>query len=99
MKRLWVAVCEIEVEPGDLPSGSTVAFSNVVTRGESPAEISTKISAYLRAFNWRLMSCESVRPIGGGRSYGDELNDLVERAELHPDPILLGRMYSYRPNE
>jgi hypothetical protein len=33
--KLWIATCEVSVEPGVLDSARTVAFTNVATWGET----------------------------------------------------------------
>ena len=98
MKTLWIALCEISVEPGDLPSGLTVAFSNAVTWGETPSEVQEKIRNYLSSFRWSLLDCQRIDPAKDGGAYGEELNDLIDQAAGNPDAILLGRFYSYRPS-
>lgn len=98
MEKLWIAMCEITVEPGDLPSGKTLAFSNVVTWGESSEEVQEKIQSYLAQFKWGLIGCERVKPVEEGGDYGEELADLLRQAEGNTDAILLGRFFSYKPD-
>ena len=98
MNKLWIANCEIRVEPGDLPSGSTLAFCNVVTWGEDPKEVKKKIKTDLARFNWDLIGSQRVEPADDNKDYGDELNELVIQAQGNPNAILLGRFFSYRPD-
>jgi hypothetical protein len=56
--RLWIATCEVRVEPGDLPSGLTLAFTNVVTWGDSQDEVLQKIRSDLAQYRWELMGWE-----------------------------------------
>jgi hypothetical protein len=98
MRTLWIALCEISVKPGDLPSGSALAFSNVVTWGETPSEVQEKIRNYLSSFRWHLLECERIDPVKDDGDYGEELNDLIDRGAKNPNAILLGRFFSYRPS-
>jgi hypothetical protein len=47
MQRLWVITAEILVEPGDLPSGETKGFANIVTWADSPKNKSVRSSQIL----------------------------------------------------
>jgi len=98
MERLWIATCEISVEPGDLPSGLILAFSNIVTWGESSEEVRKKIQIDLDRFQWVLIGCERIELVDKRKDYGDELNDLIDQAEGNPNAILFGRFFSYKPN-
>src|SRR5271169_349722 len=99
MKTLWIALCEIRVEPGDLPSGSNLAFSNIVTWGETRSEVQEKVRNYLSSFRWDLLDCQRIDPVKDDGDYGEELNDLIDQGAENPNAILLlGRFFSYRPS-
>jgi hypothetical protein len=44
METIWMTTCEVLVEPGDLPSGSTKAFANITTWADSRDMARDKIS-------------------------------------------------------
>ena len=96
MKRLWIAHCEISVEPGDLPSGATVMFCNVIAWAEEPKEAEDKIRAYLATFNWSLIGTDKIELADDSKDYGDEFNELLVQAAGNPSAIILGRFYSYK---
>lgn len=96
MKKLWIARSEIKVEPGDLPSGSTLMFCNVITWAEQPKEAEEKIRAYLATFKWNLIETNGIELADESKDYGDEFNDLLLQASGNPDAIVLGRFYSYK---
>src|SRR5579871_4776912 len=96
MKQLWIAHSEISVEPGDLPSGSTLMFCNIVTWGDRPQEVEEKIKSYLATFNWTLIGVDRIELAKQDQDYGDEFNDLLVRAANNPEAIILGRFYSYK---
>lgn len=98
MEQLWIAHCEISVEPGDLPSGSTLMFCNVITWAGAPKDAEVKIGAYLATFNWNLIGIDEIKLADEGRDYGDEFNELLGQAALNPNAIILGRFYSYKEN-
>jgi hypothetical protein len=98
MKTLWIGLCEIKVEPGDLPPGSTLAFSNIVTWGDTLSEVQEKVRNYLASFGWVLLDCQRIVPVKDDRDYGEELNDLIDKGTDDPNAILLGRFFSYRPD-
>lgn len=96
MKKLWIAHSEISVEPGDLPSGSTLMFCNVITWAEEPEEAEKKIRAYLSTFNWILIDADKIELVDNNKDYGDEFNELLLQAAGNPNAIILSRFYSYR---
>lgn len=95
---MWLVTCEILVEPGDMPSGSTKGFVNVTTWADSTEAIREKLTRYLATFNWHLLSITREVPVDDSRDYGDEINDMIERASTNPQAIILGTFYSYKEN-
>ncbi|HEY3973977.1 MAG TPA: hypothetical protein VGM18_13305 [Candidatus Sulfotelmatobacter sp.] len=98
METIWMTTCEVLVEPGDLPSGSTKAFANVTTWADSREMARDKISHYLESFKWHLISVEGAHPVDESRNYDEEASDMIERAKGNRDAIILGRFFSYKEN-
>ncbi len=96
MQRLWIVRSEIAVEPGDLPSGSTLMFCNVITWAERPEDAEQKIRNYLATFHWNLLQVKKSELAEADRDYGEEFNELLAQAARNPDAIILGRFYSYK---
>lgn len=97
MRHLWIVHSEISVEPGDLPSGATLMFCNVITWAEQPKEAEEKIRVYLATFKWTLIKADKIEVVDETNDYGAEFNDLIGQAEVNPNAIVLGRFYSYKP--
>ncbi len=93
-KTIWIAVCEIGVEPGDLPSGSTRAFMTLTTWADSLDEFRDKVSRYLGSFAWELISIERATPLDESRHYGAEVEDMIARTRCNADAIILGTAHS-----
>lgn len=98
METIWMATCEVLVEPGDLPSGSTKAFANITTWADSIDTAKDKISRYLESFRWHLISVEDAHPVDESHAYDDEASDMIERTKGNPDAIILGHFFSYKEN-
>jgi hypothetical protein len=49
-QRLWVITAEILAEHGDLPSGETKGFANIVTWSDSPKTAQQKVSEVLKSY-------------------------------------------------
>jgi hypothetical protein len=96
MESIWLITCEILVEPGDLASGQTKAFANVVTWADSQDSVTSKIKRYLESFKWHLISFENAHPVDDGRAYSEEVWDLIDRARTNPQAIILGTFFSYK---
>jgi len=63
MEILWIATCEVSVEPGVLDSGRTLAFTNIVTWGKSSEDALAKIRARFAEYEWTLIGCEQINPV------------------------------------
>jgi hypothetical protein len=98
MEKLWVITAEILVEPGDLPSGNTKAFVNVVTWADSPSNAEEKLAQCLKSYRWHLVSIEDAHPFDDSRSYGDELLEIVDQARTNSHACIIGRAFSYKPD-
>jgi hypothetical protein len=99
MQQLWKIFAEITVEPQDFPSGDTVGFMNIITWADSTDSARIKIEAYFATFNWHIIGVEESAPIREDFIYDDdELTDMIERATINPEAIILGTFYSYKVN-
>ena len=95
---LWIVTCEMSVGPGDLKSGDTLAYANVVTWGEGSEEAIERVKTCSAKYKWIVLGIEKTKPADQGTDYGDELNDLIDQATGNPDAILYGTFYSYKIN-
>ena len=95
---IWLAVCEVSVRPGDLPSGFTKAFGRATTWADSLETVKKKVSQCLESYEWELIAIEDARPIDDCQDYSAETTDLVARTRQDGKATLLGRFYSYKEN-
>jgi len=95
--KLWVVTAEIVVERGDLPSGNTNAFVNVVTWADSSNQVEQKVRECLESYRWSLVGIEDIHPFGEGGSYGDKVLDTVEQAKNNPQACIIVEAFSYKP--
>jgi hypothetical protein len=98
MPILWIICFEVSVPPGVLEGGNTLAYTNVVTWGETPEDAVEKVLTICAAYKWTLLNVERVRLIDHGIDYGEELNDLIDQAAENPNAILYGTFFSYKVN-
>lgn len=96
--RLWIITAEILVKPGELASGDTKGFTNVVTWADSANAAEQKISDVLKSYGWEILGIEAVRPFDDSRSYDDNLLDIIDRARVNPDACIFGTVFSYKPD-
>src|SRR5262245_1421386 len=87
---IWLAVCEIAVQPGDMQSRATKAFVRVTTWASSEDALREKTSRYLESFNWHLLSIETARPIEDEEDLSDETTEMIERTRENQNTIILG---------
>src|SRR4030095_2064966 len=98
MQRLWVITAEILVEPGDLPSGETKGFANIVTWADSPRTARQKVSEVLKSYKWEVLGIEATRQFGESRSYDDDVLDIDDQARTNPKAYIIGTSFSYKPD-
>lgn len=98
MRQLWIATCEVSVGSGVLDSGRTLAFTNIVTWGQTSEEALTNIRRCFAEYKWTLIGCEQIDSMDPSKDYGDELNDLIDRATGNPNAFLYGTFHTYKPN-
>lgn len=97
-KCLWVITAEILVKAGDLPSGETKGFTNVVTWADSPETAQQKVSEVLKSYGWEVLGIEAARPFDESRSYNDDLLEIVDQARSNPNACIFGTVFSYKPD-
>jgi hypothetical protein len=97
MLKIWILVVEVLVEPGDLPSGSTRAFTTVTTWAASAEEAREKLSRYLGTFNWKVLDMEQARPHSDSVTYQESVADMIDRTRNNPQAIILGEFHTYKP--
>ncbi len=95
---IWILVVEVLAEPGDLPSGSTRAFTTITTWAEPAEEAQQKLSRYLGTFNWKLLEVAQAARYSESLTYQENVADMIERTQSNPQAIILGEFHSYRPN-
>jgi|KBSMisStaDraftv2_1062788.scaffolds.fasta_scaffold136974_2 hypothetical protein len=96
-QEIWILVVEVLVEPGDLPSGSTRAFTTITTWAESAQEAQEKLSAYLDTFNWKVLEVEQVQRYSDAETYQESLIEMIEQTKGNPQAIILGEFHTYKP--
>jgi len=97
-QRLWVITAEILVELGDLPSGDTKGFANIVTWADSPKTAQAKVSEVLQSYKWEVLGIEAARPFDESRSYDDDVLDIIDQARTNPNACIIGTVFSYKPD-
>ena len=96
-RRLWIITAEILLQPGDLPSGQTKGFTNVVTWADSSTAAQQKVSEVLKTYEWEVLGVEAARPFDESGSYDDDLLDIVDQARTNPNACIYGTIFSYKP--
>jgi hypothetical protein len=98
MESVWITTSEIQVEPGDMPSGDTVGFVRITMWASSREDFIQKLEAYLTKYRWKLLSMENTAIVDPSADYGDEVNQMVDETSRDHNAVRLGTFYSYRPN-
>jgi hypothetical protein len=89
---------ELCVEPGDFPSGDTIGFMNVVIWATDSDTAATKLTHYLATFQWTVIGVEETIQVDQYSVYAEEMGDMIDRARLNDEAIILGTFHTYRPN-
>ena len=97
-QQLWIITAEILVKPGDLTSGETKGFTNVVTWADSPKNAEQKVSEVLKSCGWDVLGIEALRRFDDSKSYTEDLLDIAHGARTNPDACIVGTVFSYKPD-
>ena len=97
MENVWITTAEIEVEPGDMPSGDTLGFMRITMWASSHEDFVQKLEAYLAKYRWKLLSMDNTSAVDPSKDYGDEVNQMIDETLQDHNAIRLGTYYSYKP--
>jgi hypothetical protein len=98
MERVWITTAEIEVEPGDMPSGDTLGFMRITMWASSQEDFLQRLRQYLGKYAWKLLSTDKTGVVDPSVDYGDEVNQMIDETVQDKNAIRLGTYYSYKPN-
>jgi hypothetical protein len=98
MEHVWITTAEIQVEPGDMPSGDTLGFMRVTMWASSHEDFVQKLEAYLAKYKWKLLSMENTAAVDQSTDYGEEVNQMIDETSQDRNAVRLGTFYSYKPN-
>ena len=98
MESVWITTAEVQVEPGDMPSGDTLGFMLITLWAESFEDLSRKLEACLSKYKWGLVSMENTEIADPSKDYGDEANAMIDETLRDRNAIRLGTYYSYKPD-
>lgn len=93
-----MTTAEIQVEPGDMPSGDTLGFMRVILWASSREDFLRKLEAYLVKYKWKLLSTDKTMVADPSSDYGDEVNQMIDETLKDRNAVRLGTYYSYKPN-
>jgi hypothetical protein len=98
MEKVWMTTAEIQVEPGDMPSGDTLGFMRVTMWASSGEDFLQKLEAYLAKYKWKLLSTDRTQAVDPSWHYDDETNQMIDETLQDRNAVRLGTYYSYKPN-
>jgi len=98
LQQLWIITAEILVPPGDLASGRTKGFTNIITWADTPKAAQQKVSEVLKSYGWELLGFEAARRFDDSRSYDDDILDIVDQARTNPNACIIGTVFTYKPD-
>jgi hypothetical protein len=93
---MWVVTCEIVVPKGELRSGYTNAFVNVVTWAGTGTVAEKKAFHCLESCGWKVIATEACRPVNEQRIYDDDIAEIIDQVRGNPDAVIYGRIFSYK---
>ena len=98
MDKVWITTAEVEVAPGDMPSGDTLGFMRITMYASSYEAFYQRLNAYLAQYSWKLLSMENTELVDPSVDYGDEVNQMIDETLQDKNTIRLGTFYSYKPD-
>ena len=97
-QQLWVITAEILVKPGDLTSGDTKGFTNIVTWADSPRKAEQKVSEVLKSYGWEVLGIEAARRFDDSKNYTEDLLGIADRAKTNRNACIVGTVFTYKPD-
>jgi hypothetical protein len=97
-QQLWVVTAEILLPAGDLASGQTKGFTNIVTWADSPNTVRQKVLEVLKSYGWEVLGVEAKRRVAALTDCSGELLDTVDQARTNPDACIIGTVFTYKPD-
>ena len=98
MEEVWITTAEVQVEPGDMPSGDTLGFMRITMWASSRDDFLQKLEAYLAEYKWKLLSTEKTDVVDPSLDYGDEVNKMIDETLQDRNAVRLGTYFSYKAN-
>jgi hypothetical protein len=98
MEKVWIATAEVQVEPGDMPSGDILGFMKITMWASSRDDLLHKLTAYFARYRWKLISIDKIEEVDSSSDYGDEVNLMIDETLQDQNAIRMGTYYSYKPN-
>jgi len=98
MEEVWITTAEVQVEPGDMPSGDTLGFMRITMWASSRDDFLQKLLAYLAKYKWKLLSTEKTDVVDPSFDYGDEVNKMIDETLQDRNAVRLGTYFSYKAN-
>jgi len=98
MEEVWITTAEVQVEPGDMPSGDTLGFMRITMWASSRDDFLQKLLAYLAKYKWKLLSTEKTDVVDPSLDYGDEVNKMIDETLQDRNAVRLGTYFSYKAN-
>jgi hypothetical protein len=94
MKDLWIGRIEILTEPTEF--GDTKAFTNVVTRAETPADFRQFVSTVCEKYYWSLIGIEECNPAAEVVGItNEELLEALEKAKDYLEACIFTTLHYY----
>jgi hypothetical protein len=94
MQELWIGVVEVLTEPS-FGKGDTRAFANVVTWASSASDYVDSVTAVFTEYGWTVLGTENERPVASEASFGEEITEIIERAQQNPKACIFAAFHYY----
>jgi hypothetical protein len=65
--------------------------------GDTEDSLRDRLAQCLESYRWYLISIEKADPIDESVEYPEETVDMINRTRDNPEAIIVGRVYSYKP--
>jgi hypothetical protein len=101
LPELWIGL--VEVRPLDRDAyGAAGAFTNIITWASDAAEFRRKAETIAATLDLYVLDIEGEEPLTQRTKTwtpGDEVEDMIQRAETNPNAIVYGTFHRYRVDQ
>jgi len=92
---IWIGTVEIRYWDEKAPTVFKPAFTVITTWAYNTEEFREKCIWMLEHYGWKLIEVDRANPVPDDATFGEEVEDMLERTRGNPNAIIFGTFHAY----